>query len=336
MSKKRLYPLDESSKSRWGFKDKTFLDVIQIFGIPIAALIMTGGLAFYDDSREDRRLLERREVADQTEQYKILRGFIDSVSKLMNDGLGIESEFCQEGEEICIAKHRVSIAQARTEAAMDQLTDKNKIRLMKFLSGAGLLKGNGIISLAGVNLENTNLKSFDLSLHDLRDANFRRADLIGADLQGADLSGADFRGARLRGVNLSRATFRGTKLEGASMNQAILRYADLRWSGLNQLDLSQSIFELSDLRDANLSGANLRDTYLTGADLSGANFREANLSEANLNEANLSGANLSGAKISLSQILSAKTYEGVILDEDLQKELDDWIKNNPKVETENE
>jgi hypothetical protein len=126
MSKKELYPLDESPKSKWGFKGKTFLDIIQIFGIPIAALIMIGGLAFYDDSREDNRLTQRKEAAENSEQYKILSDYIDSLSKLMDEGLGLEDKTCEEKEKNCEEKQRVSIAQARTEAAIDQLIPINK------------------------------------------------------------------------------------------------------------------------------------------------------------------------------------------------------------------
>jgi uncharacterized protein YjbI with pentapeptide repeats len=312
MSKKELYPLDESPKSKWGFKGKTFLDIIQIFGIPIAALIMIGGLAFYDDSREDNRLTQRKEAAENSEQYKILSDYIDSLSKLMDEGLGLEDKTCEEKEKNCEEKQRVSIAQARTEAAIDQLIPINKLGLIKFLSIAGLLKKDGVISFVGINLN-----EIDFSFMNLSGDNLSNAYLIGTNLIGANLSRADLSNAYLSGANLSR-----TDLSNAYLSGAYLIGADL---------------SNADLSGAYLSGAYLSGTDLSNADLIGAYLSWTDLSNAYLSGANLSRADLSGAiGLTLPQILRASTLKNVILDEDLQKELDDWNKSNPKDKTENE
>ncbi len=152
--------------------------------------------------------------------------------------------------------------------------------------------------------------------------------ILSLKIIGLDLRYTHLIRANLSQANLSKANLSWAYLSEANLSYAYLSEADLSMASLSMANLWRANLWRADLRGANLRGANLSRAILIEADLRYADLREAVLMGANLNEARFPRAN-----VSLSQITSAKTYKGVILDEDLQKELDDWIKNNPKDET---
>ena len=80
-----------------------------------------------------------------------------------------------------------------------------------------------------------------------------------------------------------------------------------------------------------MKAVNLEDADLQCADLRNANLEGANLLGADLNGAKLKGANLDGAKfwevsgLTLQMITSAKSWEGIQLNAELEWELADYM-----------
>jgi uncharacterized protein YjbI with pentapeptide repeats len=168
------------------------------------------------------------------------------------------------------------------------------------------------------NLDRSNLDGADLRRADLRYANLSYCSLADANLVDAQMEGASVYTARLPGAtmtraNLEKADFRESYLGGAHMDHADLRSAYL-WSAklpgadLGGAQLESAILIDADLRGANLGGAQLTGTVLSGADLSGTS---------------LEGADLQGALgLSASQVCSAKSRRGVVLDPDMETQVD--------------
>ena len=213
-----------------------------------------------------------------------------------------------------------------------------------FLPNAHMLHAN----LQGAFLSQADLRGADLGQSDLRYAVLDQARMYRANLDRSNLDGADLRRADLRAVNLSHSSLHDTILEDAR-----LEGASLYTSRLDGAILIRTNLQKTDLRDAYMAGthmdhADLRNAYLwsvtlTGADLGGAqldgailidaDLRGANLGGAQfagtvLNNANLSGTSLDGASmrgafgLTASQICSAKSRRGVMLDDALQTQVE--------------
>lgn len=108
---------------------------------------------------------------------------------------------------------------------------------------------------------------------------FRGCDLIGASFEGAELTGADFTGAALEGCR-----FRGAhNLELARCGPGRLSQLPVRrllssgvgeGGGFAQLNLRDLVIEYAALRGADLTRADLRGAYLKGTDLLAAKTLE--------------------------------------------------------------
>jgi uncharacterized protein YjbI with pentapeptide repeats len=168
------------------------------------------------------------------------------------------------------------------------------------------------------NLDRSNLDGADLRRADLRSANLSYCSLANANLVDALLEGASVYTARLPGATMTRANMEKTDFRESYLGGAHMDYADLRsaylWSAklpgadLGGAQLQSAILIDADLRGANLGGAQLTGTVLNGADLSGTS---------------LEGADLEGALgLSASQVCSAKSRRGVMLDPDMETQVE--------------
>lgn len=172
--------------------------------------------------------------------------------------------------------------------------------------------------MSRTNLNRANLEKIDLSRADLRDANLSYASLASATLVDARLDNAVLYSARLSGATLARANLERADLRGAFLDLAHLDHADFRGAYLWSAKLP----------GADLGGAQLGNAILIGADLRGANLGGAQFSGTVLNDADLSGTSLEGADLrgalglTASQICSAKSRRGAVLDEALQAQVD--------------
>jgi uncharacterized protein YjbI with pentapeptide repeats len=100
---------------------------------------------------------------------------------------------------------------------------------------------------------------------------------------------------------------------GAHMDHADLRNAYLWSARLSGADLGGAELESAILIDADLQGANLGGAQLAGTVLNGAVFTGTSLE----------GADLRGALgLSASQICSARSRRGVMLDADMETQVD--------------
>ncbi|MGB9068447.1 MAG: pentapeptide repeat-containing protein [Candidatus Acidiferrales bacterium] len=213
-----------------------------------------------------------------------------------------------------------------------------------FLANSHLFQAD----LQGAFLSEADLRGADLGQSNMRYATMDHAQMNRANLDRSNLDGADLRRADLRGANLSYTSLENAVLVDARMDQASLYTA--RALGAT---LTRAVLEKADLREAYFVGAHmdhadLRSAYLWSARLSGADLGGAELESAILIDADLQGANLGGARLagtvlngavftgtslegadlrgalglSASQICSARSRRGVMLDPDLETQVD--------------
>jgi uncharacterized protein YjbI with pentapeptide repeats len=200
----------------------------------------------------------------------------------------------------------------------------------------------------GAFLSEADLRGADLGQSNMRYAIMDHAQMNHANLDRSNLDGADLRRADLRGANLSYTSLENTVLVDARMDQASLYTAralgaTLTRANLEKADLREAYFvgahmDHADLRNAylwsarfpgaDLGGAELESAILIDADLQGANLGGAQLAGTVLNGAVLTGTSLEGADLrgalglSASQICSARSRRGVMLDPDMETQVE--------------
>ncbi|MGA7221828.1 MAG: pentapeptide repeat-containing protein [Candidatus Acidiferrales bacterium] len=213
-----------------------------------------------------------------------------------------------------------------------------------FLANAHLFRAN----FQGAFLSEADMRGADLGQANMKfavldRAQMNRANLDRAELDGANLARVDLRGANLSYSSLTDAVLVDARLDGASLyashaenatllrgnlEKADMREAHLDGANLESADLQQAFLWSTKLAGANLQKAQLAtaifiDADLRGADLRGAQFNGTVLNGANLQNANLDGADLRGAlQLAASQVCSAKSRQGALLDATLQTQVD--------------
>jgi uncharacterized protein YjbI with pentapeptide repeats len=172
-------------------------------------------------------------------------------------------------------------------------------------------------------MNHTNLDRADLSGANLARVDLRNANLSYSSLTNANLIDAQLDGATLYGSQLSSATLIRANLEKADLRDAQLDGANLEHANLEQAYLWSAKLAGAHLPNARLATAIFIDADLQGADLRGAQFNGTVLNGANLQDANLDGADLRGAlQLSATQVCSAKSRRGALMDETLQAQVD--------------
>ena len=165
------------------------------------------------------------------------------------------------------------------------------------------------------NFDRAQLDGANLARADLRNANLSYSSLLKANLVDARLDGASLYGAHLSAANLVRANMQKADLRDAQLDGANLEHADMQQAYLWSAKLPNAR-----MVNAQLSTAIFIDADLTGADLRWAQFNGTVLNGANLQNANLDSADLRGAlQLGAAQVCSAKSRQGAILDDALQK-----------------
>lgn len=213
-----------------------------------------------------------------------------------------------------------------------------------FLANAHLFRANfqgaflSEADLRGADLGQANMKFAVLDRAQMNRANLDRAQLDGGnlarvDLRGANLSYSTLTDAVLVDARLDGASLYATHAENATLIRGNLEKVDMREAHLDGANLESADLQQAYLWSTKLAGANLQkaqlataifiDADLHGADLRGAQFNGTVLNGANLQNANLDGADLRGAlQLAASQICSAKSRQGALLDETLQTQVD--------------
>jgi uncharacterized protein YjbI with pentapeptide repeats len=213
-----------------------------------------------------------------------------------------------------------------------------------FLANAHLFRANfqgaflSEADMRGADLGQANMKFAVLDRAQMNRANLDRAQLDGAnlarvDLRGANLSYSSLTDAVLVDARLDGASLYATHAENATLIRGNLEKADMREAHLDGVNLESADLQQAYLWSTKLAGANLQkaqlataifiDADLRGADLRGAQFNGTVLNGANLQNANLDGADLRGAlQLAASQICSAKSRQGALLDATLQTQVD--------------
>jgi len=172
--------------------------------------------------------------------------------------------------------------------------------------------------MSHTNFDRAHLDGANLSRADLRGANLSYSSLVGSNLIDARLDGASLYGAHLSSATLIRANMQKADLRDAQLDGADLEHADMQQAYLWSAKLPNAR-----LVNAQLATAIFIDADLLGADLRGAQFNGTVLNGANLQGVNLDGADLRGAlQLGASQVCSAKSRRGALLDDALQKLVD--------------
>ncbi len=217
---------NSSNKWRWGFKDKTGFQFLELFLLPM--LLAATGLVFQ---------CFQLKIADEQYREDALQSYYRDMRELiLEKKLGTSTS----RDEVR------SIARARTLSVLRQLDVKRRGLLTLFLKESNLItlevdnEGNvirvdeegkstasrdgkllsqaGIISMSGADLTSTDLKHLDLSYTSFWYTRLTNAQLEGADLRYANLSKANLEGANLDGANLESASLEGADLNNASMH----------------------------------------------------------------------------------------------------------------------
>ena len=183
--------------------------------------------------------------ASSKQQDVILQRYIDRILR-----------FCKDFSKSPPSSAIIVALQVQTVTALNSLDSIRKGRLIRFLSGAGIL---------GICVEEASKSSFAPPLNS-------EISLAGINLQGADLAGVD-----LNKINLARAQLQKAKLENTNLQEADLGRANLQKAKLS----------FACLQGANLCGADLQGARLLYADLHRANLIGANLENANLASATI-------------------------------------------------
>lgn len=270
---------------KWGFREKTGLDLLQIFASLAASLLIPVAVHMLST--------QQAKTAEDSQRQELVSKYYDQMSTfLLGEALEPPSETASESEKVQHLRV-VSMARARTLSIFRQLDGDGERRgqLLKFLYEAKLIGGqcrlnpktlqsencqDSLLPLEGAKLEGL---TFDSSIP-LTGVNLYRATLTNAKLPGIDLSSAEMDQVNLKGAELSKAL-----LKNAQMEKAILEEANLTDASLPDAHLKSA-----NLKGAKLAGANLKNADLTGANLSGADLRGADLTNAKLDGANLEGA----------------------------------------------
>jgi len=225
-----------------------------------------------------------------------------------------------------------------TLKSLDKILDEHALWIMT--QG----KKGKLARLEGWNLNGLDLESVDLPFAKLQSASLKNCNLPGANFSHADLSKVNFHGAILNGsdfqsAKLSKANLAYTEceesnftdsisenvnFEEAEIEEAIFEGANLSGANFKNAALSFSDMTNANLVKANFEGANLHRTSFEGANLSGANFKNANLSfsdmsDAELENANFEGANLEGTEIFDSDIISSKSQDEGLQEDNSEK-----------------
>lgn len=115
-------------------------------------------------------------------------------------------------------------------------------------------------------------------------------------------------------LKIQRAKLPNTFLVGADLRGCFLQGVNLKFAKLDNANLA-----MADLKYADLSNANLQGAFSLGANLKGSLFKGAKLDRADFRA-------VSG--LTLAMIVSAKSWEGIELDDYLDKQLSDYMEKN--------
>jgi uncharacterized protein YjbI with pentapeptide repeats len=290
---REIQPPPAGKQSRWGFREKTAWDWLQLLVVPLMLALITVVFTWQqnvhqnelEDQRaqqaqklENQRAEAERELAVQRAQDEALQAYLDQIGSLL-----LEKDLRTSDEDSEVR----TLARARTVTVIQRLDSDRNSNVIQFLDEAGLIeKGESSIRLlAGADLRGAHLQGIDLS----------GADLSEADLREADLSRTDLRHASLERANLERAYLQLAFLDTTDLSEARLVQADLSYATVAASNLSNASLRDADVRESYLAYSNLSDLNLSYANLRGANLRGADLSEADLYKADLSDSKLSDA-----------------------------------------
>ena len=206
-----------------GFSGKTLWEWLEVFGIPIAVVIIAGAFGLAARGRE-RRTEEERERDIDLAHEATLHAYLDDMTTLVLDH---KLQHSEEGSP------ERAVAQAHTLRVLKTLDARRKGVIVQFLKDSRLIDREKRIislhladltssSLSSADLSGTNLSGASLSDADLRNANLRNADLSSTVLTRADLTDADLRDVDLHNADLTNAFVTKEQLNSASNMSGIL------------------------------------------------------------------------------------------------------------------
>jgi uncharacterized protein YjbI with pentapeptide repeats len=233
---------------KFGFKEKTFWELLKDILIPLLSTIISVGLALY---LLDKQLSENRITELDKSRQSSFQNYLDKMTQLLLE------------KKIDLTKRNESsfIAQAMTLNLLGNLDGIRKGQVIQFLHQTKLISFNDKIESA-----NKDKNKDDFSVVSLQGAN-----LSGVDLQGKgdiNLRESVFSRSNMQRANLSSGENADVKYS-IDFTEAIFDFADL-----SEADLSRTIFRKvgfvqTNMKEANLEGADLSESCLLGANLTG-------------------------------------------------------------------
>ena len=281
-------------RMRWGFKDKTAWDLMDLFLIPLLLLVIAYLLNWQAEIRQTN-FKEERKKQEIIQSYLVKMTDLISDEKLVNEVKDKRAATAAKALTYSALRNVKGDGQRKrqilqflydTELVTYESNSKDKKAAKIYLSGADLNGANlSSLTLNKINLSKANLNKAELNNSKLNDANLKNAQLRGAKLRATQLKNANLQSANLQKADLSGANLQGADLSHANLTEAILIGANLGWD-------VNTVNPRRDLR----SGSTANNTKFNGANLTRAHLRGAELDHAHLNNVDLTEADLTGAR----------------------------------------
>jgi uncharacterized protein YjbI with pentapeptide repeats len=251
---------DKKQADHIPIKDTDWYAILNLIIVPILLLLLTIGFSLFQADQEDKIEATRQSVQSTVEagriQDNLLQAYFDDMTSIMSDSQfpNVQYSCASLGVEAIpeVSGSLISIAQARTEVVITQLSRKRLGSVIRFLSETQLM--GAMLKCELINLD------------------LQEADLDRTNLAGLIFGASNLRGANLGGVNLQEAFLEGAELQGAFLVRA---------------RLEDSVLFYAKLQHANLFDACLQGAFLGGADLTGASLTNANFSGTILDESTI-------------------------------------------------
>lgn len=280
-------------------------------------LPMWTGLGYSEDPRLSRKVYEKVQIADETQEAQTRKHIVTHESQpgktlwdwlqllLIPVVLAIVAFSFNAGQE---SMNQRLEQQRRQEQIVDIYLDRMSNLLLQYHLHDSQL-GDPIRATAQA-ITLTALDRLDTEYKRIVVLFLYRADLITYHFEKKEpkdkpiitLPFAALEGAKLNGVYLCSADLHNMLLSGANFHGSWLEQADLGDSNADHADLSNTFMRAANLYHTNLTDANLQGAILREANIPGAFLSRAQLSHADLWKANLGVYNPTGHQKSYTQL----------------------------------
>jgi uncharacterized protein YjbI with pentapeptide repeats len=233
---------------KFGFKEKTFWELLKDIFIPLLSTVISVSLALY---LLNKQLYESRNAELDKNRQSSFQNYLDKMTQLLLE------------KKIDLTKQNDGsfIAQAMTLNLLNNLDGVRKGQVIQFMHQTKLISFNDKIAST-----NNDKNKDNFSVVSLQGANLSDMDLQGKGNGNVDLQKSVFSRSNMRRANLSSDENAGSK-DSIDFTEAVFDFVDL-----SEADLSRTIFRRAGFVQTNMKQANLERANLSGSCLQGANL----------------------------------------------------------------